>query len=322
MANIDILALEPQKISRNLKGKFMMFYGLPGIGKTALAAKFPKVLIAGFEMGTNGLNGVLAQPIQTWDDWRQVQSQLVRKAEAKEKYECVAIDTADSAWDLCVKYICAQNNVSTLGDIAWGKGYDMAKKEFSDSFRALAYAGYGLIFISHAVEKTIKDENNKDNDIIQINPALQQRPYDIINKMVDIIGYIRAIENEKGEMERWISFRGNNSYFAKSRFAYIAPKVKFSYENIVNAIFDAIDEEIKHSGGEATDEVNPYIQLNFDALMEDAKILWGKVVQEEKVEQAAKILEEEFGKPIRFSEILPEQVEKLNNVINAIRDIV
>lgn len=38
MANIDLLALEPQQISRNLKGKFMMFYGLPGIGKTSLAS--------------------------------------------------------------------------------------------------------------------------------------------------------------------------------------------------------------------------------------------------------------------------------------------
>ncbi len=322
MANIDLLALEPQKISRNLKGKFMMFYGLPGIGKTALAAKFPKVLIAGFEMGTNALNGVYAQPVKTWDDWRQMQSQLIRKAELKEKFECVAIDTADSAWDLCVKYICSQNNVTNLGDIPWGKGYDMAKREYSESFRGLAFAGYGLIFISHAIEKTFKDENDKEKEIVQINPALQQRPYDIVNKMVDIIGYIRGIENDEGEMERWISFRGNNSYFAKSRFEYIVPKVRFSYENIVNAIFDAIDEELKHTGGEATEEENPYTQLDFDTLMEDAKILWGKICQADKVEEAGKILENEFGKPIRFSEILPEQVDKLNNVINAIKEIV
>ena len=44
---IDLLALEPQTISRNLKGKYAMLYGLPGVGKTSLAAQFPKVLIAG-----------------------------------------------------------------------------------------------------------------------------------------------------------------------------------------------------------------------------------------------------------------------------------
>jgi ATP-dependent Lon protease len=55
---IDLLSLEPQQISKNLRGKYMMLYGLPGVGKTSLAAQFDKVLIAGFEMGTNALNNV------------------------------------------------------------------------------------------------------------------------------------------------------------------------------------------------------------------------------------------------------------------------
>lgn len=48
---IDLLKLEPQKISRNLKGKFSLIYGAPGCGKTTLASKFEKSLILGFESG-------------------------------------------------------------------------------------------------------------------------------------------------------------------------------------------------------------------------------------------------------------------------------
>ena len=44
---IDLMALEPQKISKNLRGKFILAYGKPGVGKTSLAAKFENVLIAG-----------------------------------------------------------------------------------------------------------------------------------------------------------------------------------------------------------------------------------------------------------------------------------
>lgn len=44
---IDLLSLEPQQISKNLRGKYIMLYGLPGVGKTSLAAQFDKVLIAG-----------------------------------------------------------------------------------------------------------------------------------------------------------------------------------------------------------------------------------------------------------------------------------
>ena len=46
----------------------------------------------------------------------------------------------------------------------------MAKKEFSGTFRDLAYSGYGLIFISHSAEKTFKNE--KGEEYTEIVPAL------------------------------------------------------------------------------------------------------------------------------------------------------
>ena len=48
---IDLMALEPQKISKDLKGKYILLYGEEKVGKTTIASKFPKVLIAAFEMG-------------------------------------------------------------------------------------------------------------------------------------------------------------------------------------------------------------------------------------------------------------------------------
>lgn len=140
--------------------------------------------------------------------------------------------------------------------------------------------------------------------------------------MVDLTGYIREIQNEAGERKRFIFFRGDDRFFAKSRFQFIEPRIEFSYENIVNAIYDAIDKEVTASGGKATENINPYIELNFDVLMEEAKIVWGRVVQNEKTEEASKILEEEFGKPTRFSEITSEQIEKLNIVLMKIKDII
>lgn len=317
---IDLLNLEPQRISRNLKGKFVMLYGLPGVGKTTLASQFPKALIAGFEMGTNALDNVFVQPIKSWQDWKTVVGQLTRKEQLKEKFECVAIDTADSAWDLCVSWVCAQNGVEQLGDIPWGRGYDIAKKEYQGTFRDLTFAGYGLVFISHSTEKTLKNE--KGEEYQQIAPALPTRPYDIVNKMVDIIGYIREIATEDGERKRYIFFRGDDRFFAKSRFKYIEPHVEFSYDNIVNAIYNAIDKQAEVSGGETSNEVNPYITLDFDNLMEEARALWGKVIQVEKIEEANAILAEEFGKPTRFSEITSDQIDKLNAVILKIKDIV
>ena len=230
---IDLLSLEPQRISRDLKGKYILLYGLPGVGKTSLASEFKNVLIAGFEMGTNALNNVYVQPIKTWKDWRDMVKQLCTKDALKDKFDSIAIDTADFAWDLCVKWICSQNGVEKLGDIPWGGGYDLAKKEYTQTFRDLTYSGYGLVFISHSTEKTYKNE--KGEDYTQIVPALPNRPFDIVNKMVDIIAYIREIPVEIGdkvENKRYMFLRGDQRFLAKSRFKYIKPRIELSYQGL------------------------------------------------------------------------------------------
>lgn len=322
---IDLLSLEPQQISKNLRGKYIMLYGLPGVGKTSLAAQFDKVLIAGFEMGTNALNNVYVQPIKTWQDWKQMVNQLCRRDELKEKFHAIAIDTADEAWSLCSKFICNQNGVDELRDLPWGQGYDLAKKEYAQTFRDLAYNGYGLIFTSHSTEKTYKDE--KGEEYTMIVPALPARPFDIINKMVDIIAYIREISipvGENVERKRFMFLRDEvgDRFLAKSRYQYITPRISLDYNQLVDAIYNAIDEEVSHTGGVATEEVNPYTQkADFDELMEEAKVLWGQLVQKDLHKKAAEILEQEFGKPIKFSEILPEQVDILSKVLYEIRSM-
>ena len=144
--------------------------------------------------------------------------------------------------------------------------------------------------------------------------------------MVDLIAYIREINvgtEEAPERKRFMFFRDTvgDRFLSKSRYKYIEPKIELDYTALVNAIYDAIDKEVAASGGEATNEPNTNTVLDFEILMDEAKMLWGKVIQEEKAEEASKILEEEFGKPTRFSEITSDQVEQLNIVIMRIKDI-
>lgn len=273
---IDLMALEPQKISKNLRGKTFLVYSDPGCGKTTLASKFKNVLIAAFECGTNALNNVYVQPVKTWNDWKQMVSQLCRKDELKAKYETISIDTVDEAWQLCVKYVCSQNGIENLSDKGWGQGYDLARKEFASGFRDLVFNGYGLVFISHSTDKTFKDE--KGNEFSKIVPALPATPFNIVNKMVDLIAYIREIDigtEDEPERKRFMFFRDlvGDRFLAKSRYKYIEPKIELDYDALVNAIYAAIDKEVETSGGEATNEANVNTVLDFDVLMDEAKTL-------------------------------------------------
>lgn len=325
MANIDLLNLQPQQISKDLKGKFVLLYGLPKSGKTTLASELDKVLIASFEQGSNALHNVLVQPILKWEDWKKVVRQLVRdKDKLSNKIATIAIDTVDEAYKLCEKYICDNAGVDTIKEVAaYGGGYKMLDDEFSSTLRELAFNGYGLFFISHSKDKTLT--NDKGEEYTQVVPALADRPFNIINKMVDIITYLRQVEiteNEQTVKKRYLFFRGDNRFYAGSRFKYIVPYTELSYDNLVKAIYDAIDEEIAHKGGQATENTNPYYsEKSFEDLMDEAKMLWGKVVNKDKVADASVILEEEFGKPTKFSEITADQIKELERVLFKVKEI-
>ena len=117
---IDLLNLEPTKISRDLKGKYIFAYGAAKIGKTSLIASFPKSLIFSFEPGTNALDNIYKINITSWKDFKLAVKQL-QNDKVKEKFDFVGIDTVDIAQELCESYVCNINGVSTIGDIPYGK---------------------------------------------------------------------------------------------------------------------------------------------------------------------------------------------------------
>ena len=127
MADIDIFNIQPHQVSRNLRGYSIFFYGEPKSGKTTTAAKFEKNLLLAFEKGYNAIPGVLAQPINSWAEFKKVLRQL-KDAKAKEKFYTITIDTTDIAYDYCTKYICDNAlrsdggyGVDSISDIPYGK---------------------------------------------------------------------------------------------------------------------------------------------------------------------------------------------------------
>lgn len=107
---IDILNIQPSVISRDLKGKYILVYSQPKVGKTSFAASFPRNLLMAFEKGYNAIGGIRAVDINKWSDAKLVLRQL-EKPEAKAMYDTVTIDTTSIAWDVCEQFICAQNGV-------------------------------------------------------------------------------------------------------------------------------------------------------------------------------------------------------------------
>ena len=322
-SGIDILNLKPSVISRDLRGKFVCLYSLPKVGKTSLACQFPKNLLLGFEHGWNAISGAMAIDIKKWSDFKLVLRQL-EKPEAQEKYNTITIDTVGIAWDLCEQYICAQHAVQSISDIAWGGGYAAAKREFESCLRKITQLGYGLVIIAH-VEKRI-EKRADDSEVEILGPAIPKRAYDIVNQLVDIIGYIDITWDENGNAERWLYTRKTPTVMAGSRFKYLAPKIKFGYQELVEAIIKAIEKSEQVDGAVVVDKEDVKIEeeLDFDAIRDEASKIWAKLVNEDpaNAERILKKVEMIFGRKIKLSEITEDQKDLFNLVLLDMKDMV
>lgn len=319
---IDILNIEPTVISRDLKGKYILIYGKPKTGKTTLASKFPKNLLIAFEKGYNAIGGIKAVDINRWADFKLVLKQL-EKADAREMYDTITIDTTTIAYEMCEQFICAQNGVQSISDIPWGGGYAATKKEFESCLRKITMLGYGLVLISHI--ETRKEKLANDSEIEILAPSMPKRCYEIVNQIVDIIGYIATEWDEHGDSHRWLYTRQTPTVMAGSRFPYLAPKIKLGYKELVDAINDAIDKQEEKEGVKVVDKLEQKVEeiVDFNTVRNEAQELWTILVKKnpENADKILKKVEIIFGRKIKLSEITEDQKDLFNLVVIEMREM-
>ena len=325
MATIDIFSLEPSVISRDLKGKYIAIYGREKVGKSTFGAHLPRALFCNFEVGTNFLS-VKKQNISKWSDFKLVLRQL-EMPKAHDYYDTVVIDTVGQAYTLCEEYICAQAGVQKLGDIPYGAGYASCKKEFEAALRKITMLGFGICCICHSEVK--KEAGPNDTVVETVAPAMPSRAADVVNRLVDIIAYIDVQYDEHGNGIRRFITRRTPTVMAGSRLPYLDPVIPFSYENLVDAIGRAIDKQQEMDGVKVVDTaiVQGVDKLNYNAIREEARMLWNKLVgegdnfNEEMARRIQKRIEMIFGRVIKLSEITEDQVDLFNLVVLDMREL-
>lgn len=324
MAAINLLNIQPHKVSRDLSGYITLLYGPAKIGKTTFGTQMPGHLLLAFERGYNALPGVMVQDIPTWGVFKQVVREL-KKSEVKDIYQSLIIDTVDFAADACQKYVCNQLGIENIGDGGWtNNGWAKYKKEFEGTFRELTQLGYAIVFISHDREKTIKLQNNKEYQ--QIGSSLQASALSIVENMCDIIGYAHPVEDTNGGQKRVLTLRSfDNTIRCGSRFKYIASEVDFSYEALKKALNDAIDKEAKEtSEAFVTNErqsISEEPVYDYDKLIDEFNELVQKLMlkNQSNSSKIVAVVDKYLGKNRKVSETTPAQAELVALIVDEIK---
>ena len=200
--------------------------------------------------------------------------------------------------------------------------------------RNIVQMGYGLVLISHAVDKTFTDETGKEFN--QIVPTLGSKPRNIVSRMCDIIGYSRGIQNEDGTTSTKLFMRGTPRYVAGSRFKYTPDFIDFTYDELVKAIGDAIDKQMQEDGKEYfTDERNNLYSevtqpLDFDELVNTFNNLVNEIIEKATKEEfqeywqprIVQITDKYLGKGQKVNQCSREQTEALDLIVTDLKELI
>lgn len=326
MAGIDLLAIEPNKVSTDLSGYVTYIYGEGKTGKTTMASKMKDALLMAFEPGYKAIPGIRAQDITSWGQVKQIQRQL-RDPKVKEMYKSIVVDTVDIAATLCDKYICSQAGVEKINDIPYGQGWTRAKKEFEETFRSIAMDGYALFFISHAKDKVFKSKDGVEYN--QIVPSCPSTYNEVIKNMADIYAYAEKYVDENTVNKVRLNLRSpNNSADTGCRFKYIVPTIDFEYEELEKALNDAIEKEAQATNNSAlfTDKkaaVAVAVVYDYDALIEEFNKIVGTLMEKDNnyyAPRITQIVDKYLGKGKKVSETNRDQGEFISLIISEIKE--
>lgn len=242
---INICDIQPNQISTNMKGKVFWFHGEPGTWKTTVASKFPRALIAGFEIGYQFISGVRAVPMTSWSDMKDLVRQL-KTPQAREMYDTIVFDTISASSTMCYKYSLDQLGISDPSEAAYGRGWRVIKDEWR-VIQEIVKLGYCIVFISHSKESEVTDAKTKTSTV-KVKTDLEGWSGDSIWGLSDFVFYVRKEMDDNG-VENVYAYSDLPNVDTKRRHPSFPQRFYFSYDEIINGLNLVIETE-KEKGNE------------------------------------------------------------------------
>lgn len=177
--------------SENLLDYTILLYGERKIGKTSLCSRFDRSIFFDAEEGTTALP-VFAEPIPSWKTF------LIKSKELKgdKDYGTVICDTADVLYNLCLEYVCRENNIEHPGGQKdYGASWTKVRQEFMRGYSRVKDSNKGVVFVSHA--KLVEDTTRDGVPYGRIRPTLTGQAFDALASAVHIIAYYGYLGGER-----------------------------------------------------------------------------------------------------------------------------
>lgn len=230
----------------------MLVYGHQGSGKTTFFGSSGHALVLAFEPGAQFQSGAMRR-VERWApdpkgldkrmDFLTMVNAITESARTGKLRErgikIVVGDTIDRLHQICTTAVCEANDVVSIGDIPFGKGYAMVTNLLQGEIRKLA-AFVPVAFTSHCITVTEELENRSGvkKEVERLKPSVDRRIGEWLAGEQNLVGY--AYKSAEGEF--LLKFHSDPRLESKDRtglFEKGRKPIKTSWTAVVDAYNDA-----------------------------------------------------------------------------------
>lgn len=237
----------------------MLVYGMGGVGKTTFASTFPKPLLLDFENGAKyfGERGITVD-VAKFNTWLTVKDKKELNDSLK-NYETIIIDPIGEAMDKLINdtdTVSGQKYRQSGGDLTMA-GWGEVKKQMRSFIKYLRDTGKNVVIVAHVDEKS-------DEESLVKRPLIATKIADELIAMVDVVGYMRVIEQGE-ETKRVIQIDPSDTkVISKDRTGKLGKFVKPDWDYIHDLLNTGAEETHEPTDPKEIEEVENEVGKAFD----------------------------------------------------------
>lgn len=234
-----ILPTEKSKPVNHFEDEIVLIYGAPKVGKSTFCSQFDAPLFLDSESGLRKLSTYNIS-IGCWEDVLDVYKALLdAKKNGKLIYKTLVFDTINNFYLYCMDYVCKKNGIKHPSDLDYGKGWSMVRIQFTNAMNAFKSLGLGVVYVSHASEKTIK---TRAGEYTRYDCAISGQAYELIVGSCDFVLFVTIENTETGE-KRVLKTKPCEYWNAGDRTGKLPAEIPLNAKEFVKAYNIAIKED-------------------------------------------------------------------------------